>query len=285
MKKLLLLSIVIVTSLIGVNVKAQSYSTGANPFPGATHSYSVTPTSGHTYDWVVYVGSVGAGNIVSTGSSPVATITGNGSANITIKWAESVDYSKEYVVVVTEKNGNCENSKGLPVQPKQSAFDLTVSGGTSCYSNSVVVSWTGGQNATDVKYGHGSSILTYTITPAGVKGNETWSFLPGFTYSQTPGITGTAVYTQGSTALTPNGSTGLVTATGTTPVTVTLTAINSISYDNTSAANAQDYAATLSLKGIVSGSGAIQKTGPDAGADNADVVVSRPNTSQITTDN
>lgn len=284
MKKLLFLSLILVLALISLNANAQTYSTGAKPFPGATHNYSVGSTAGHTYDWVVYIGSVGAGNIVSTGTSPIAIITGDGAAAVTIKWAATVDITKEYIVVVTEKNGTCENSKGLPIQPVASTFDLTVAGGTACYTNAVTVAWSGGQVAADIKYTHGVATLVYTITPTGVKSSETWSFKPAFTYSQASGITGNAVYTQGSTTLTPDGS-GILTATGTAPVTVTLTATNSNEYTNASAANAQDYATTLAITEVASGSGAIQKTGTGAGADNADVAVSRPNTSQIGTDN
>lgn len=283
MKKLLFISLILVITLISLNANAQSYSTGAKPFPGATHNYSVGSITGHTYDWVVYKGSIGAGNIVSEGASPIATIAGVGAA-VTIKWAPTVDITAEYIVVVTEKNGTCENSKGLPIQPVASTFDLTVAGGTACYTNPVTVAWAGGQTATDVKYTHGVATLVYTITPSGVKTSETWSFNPAFTYSQTS-ITGSTVYTQGSTTLTPDGTTGIVTATGTAPVTVTLTATNANEYTNASAANAQDYATTLAITAVTSGSGAIQKTGQGAGADNADVAVSRPNTTQIGTDN
>lgn len=75
-------------------------------------------------------------------------------------------------------------------------------------------------------------------------------------------------------------SAGVYTVTGPQTVTVAVTIDNQNSYTNASADNAQNYEATMTLSDVACGTGSVEK---DATNNDGAVDVSRPNTSQITT--
>ncbi len=273
-----LLSLLIV---MGMSANVMAQSTGSNPYPGATHNYSVS-SSATSWVWKVYKGSM-ATEVTTFPGSGIEAFTASGN-NVDITWATDAAPGDEYIVVVEETDdAGCMNSKGLPVIITPSTFDLIVTnGGDACYANSVVVGWTGGQAAASVTYDHGEAEITYTIAADGVGASETWSFKPNFSYSPT-GTFSETFTVAGSVSGPILESGGVYTLEGAETATITVTVDNGNSYDNDSAADAQDFTATLSLSDVKSGTGAVERTDTDNNEDSLDV--SRPNTSQISTDN
>ncbi|MHA7112341.1 hypothetical protein [Sunxiuqinia elliptica] len=281
MKKLFTLLSLFVVIGMSANVFAQS-STGSAPYPGAMHNYSVNggTNNGSSFTWDVLdassssvVGSIATISAVGSGAKTDATV------NIT--WAATAVPGTEYIVVVEETDASgCKNSKGLPVIITQSAFDLiVVNGGNACYENSVEVTWSGGQAEGDVTYDHGTAEVTYTVKAEGVGATETWQFTPGVAFTQTD-IVATTVTVKDETSNVVSESAGVYSLTGPQTVTITVVVDNNNIYNNGSAANAQDFTATLSLTNVAAGTGAVES---DATNNSDNLSVSRPNTSQITT--
>lgn len=285
MKKFALLLTAILMTAISANVFAQTspgYSTGQFPFPGAEHTYSVNTSGGSsTYAWTVYKGSIATENEVTAGGTDITSISASDN-EVTIVWATTATPTEEFILVVEETDENsCKNSKALPIVVTESTFDLIVTnGGNACYTNSVVVSWTEGVSETDVTYDHGVAEITYEIEADGLGSNETWSFIPDFTYNQTNiSETSVTVVDESSNSVSP--SSGVYTLTGPQTATITVTVDNDNVYDNSSSNAAQNYTATLSLTAIASGTGAVESDDTN----NSDVLtVSRPNTTQISFD-
>ena len=163
MKKLFTLLSLMALICVSANVWAQS--TGTNPAPGATHSYSVEVNSGSTYEWSVTKNST----TVSAGSDAVLSAT-TGNA-ITITWANTLTPSATdyYYVHVIETNGSCKNEKVLPVKIAASQFYVTIAAATptDCWDSDVTVVETGTAAAPTVAYNHGNVTVEYTVTPHG----------------------------------------------------------------------------------------------------------------------
>lgn len=276
MKKLLFLSVIFVLALVSLNSYGQAYSTGVKPYPGATHTYQVPKVGANTYTWNLYKGAVGT---AVPASEAIVTPADN---IVTIKWADNVTVSNEYVLVLTEATTSglsCQNTVALPVQIVASEFDLEVLGnGDACYTAPVTVAWTGGQNASNVKYTHGNATLIYTVSATGLGTSESWSFKPNLTYDQ--GVTPVSIdVKKGSTTLVATNDIYTVTG-GPGSVTVTVIVNNTIEYTNSSTANAQNFTGTLTLSDVASGTGAVEKQ-VGAKSNNAAVAVKRPDRAVI----
>lgn len=267
MKKIVLLFAAFIFAAVTANTYAQS--SGTAPAPGATHTYSITPgDSNNEIQWTVY-------NADFSTEATVATVSAPNSASTTITWASSVTPGDWYYVQVVETDSeSCSNTKVLPVQITESNFylELDAANSTACYDNAVSVSIV--DNAP--VYDHGNATLVFTVTPENLSGNYTgYSFdlaidVPdGF--DATPSFSSNASMTASTVTVTDNNA-----------VTITYTVDNTNSYYNDSAANAQDYTATVSISNGVSINGVSEN---DTDNDNSDFTeVSRPNTSGITTD-
>ena len=282
MKKLVFLFAAVVLIAISANVWAQTspgYSTGQFPFPGATHVYNVTNTPGSGYVWKIYKTDLTneiTSSIPGEGIQAFTTSTNT----VTIQWATNAAPDDEYILVVEETNSaGCKNTKALPVKVTASNFDLVVAnGGNGCYSNSVIVAWAGGVTPASVTYDHGVATVSYTVTASGLGAAEDWTFKPNFTFSQTNIAETTVTVTNGASAtVTPDGS-GVYTLTGNQVATVTVVVDNNNTYNNSSAANAQDYTATMTLSDVSAETGAVEK---DATNNDDVLTVARPNTTQI----
>lgn len=263
-------------AFVAISSSAFGQSEGTKPYPGATHNYSVTENASATYSWAVYK----KGDLTTDLNGSDATITSSTAYSTDITWASTLTAGDEYIVVVTETlSSGCSNSKALPVIITTSTFDLVATtGGDACYKDAVQIGWTGGQTATDVTYTHGVATVTYTVTATGVAGTETWSFAPVMTYDQT-GVSTSTVTVSGSVSGSVTAVSGVYTLTGAETATVTVVADNVTAYDNTSAADAQDYTATMTLSNVSCGTGSIESDTTN----NADVAdVARPATSGIT---
>jgi len=281
MKKLVFLFAAVVLIAISANVWAQTspgYSTGQFPFPGATHVYNVTNTPGSGYVWKIYKTDLTneiTSSIPGEGIQAFTTSTNM----VTIQWAISAAPDDEYILVVEETNSaGCKNTKALPVKVTASNFDLVVAnGGNACYTNSVVVAWAGGVTPASVTYDHGVATVSYTVTASGLGATEDWTFKPNFTYSQTDIVETTVTIKDGSNNTVLPAS-GIYTLTGNQTATVTVVVDNNNSYNNSSAANAQDYTATMTLSDVSAETGAVEK---DATNNDDVLTVARPNTTQI----
>lgn len=270
-------------ALVALSSTAFGQSTGTAPYPGATHTYSVTSTTGAEYTWKVYKGTH-ATDVTTTSVS----ISGSGNS-VQITWLSAqVAADEEYLVEVTEKitATGCQNTKALPVKIAASNFDLIVAAdGDECYSSAVTVAWTGGQETSSVTYTHGDATIGYTIEAKGVGTSETWTFKPNFTYldgaSNTTGFSQVVtVKDASSNTVNADATTGVYTISGIQTVSVSVVVTNGNTYDNTSDVAAQNYTATMTLSNVASGTGSVEKTSsPDnnVGAVN----VSRPSTTQI----
>lgn len=281
MKKLFLLLVAVTFTAISANVFAQS--TGLKPAPGATHAYSVALNVGSTYDWKIYDTS---GNVITVSSDDITSLTPNTAGDtLFITWDAGADTDIEYLVTVTEEitATSCSNTKALPIIITTSTFDLIVgnTGDQNCYSSPVTIEWTGGQTAASVTYKHGAASYAFTVEGTGVGATESWTFSLGLVNDPTDATTTTVtVEDQSATPVEITQVAGVYTLTGAQTVNVTVDVTNNTTYDNDSAANAQDFSATITLGDITSGTGAIESNGANNGGVE---YVARPNTSGIST--
>lgn len=270
MKKFFTLLSLLIVMGMSANIMAQS--TGETPAPGATHSYSVTGNTGSTYTW-----SVTAGDL-TTPAGDDATITGSG-ASVSITWASTVAAGNWYYVHVVEADGSCTNEKVLPVQITASNFYVSVAAdnATACYNDPVSVSLDGNTP----EYSHGDVTLTYTITPSGVNATSGgYEFDFDLNTNLPTGYTAAAP-TVSSGSATISGST--ITVSDINAVTLEFVVTNGNTYTNANDGSgiAADFTATLSITNGVTGNGVSDNT---SGTYSADTNVSRPHTSEITTD-
>ncbi|GET20318.1 hypothetical protein [Prolixibacter denitrificans] len=302
MKKLIILSLIAFFALGSAKVFAQS--TGKNPYPGATHTYSVTEhleTDGatpYTYTWEVLDA---AGNDASTVAEIDKTSgTNDGTTNsISITWKSNVTTGVYYLVKVTEKDASgCENTRALPVMPKASTFDLAVEPGGSnsgmfCYDGKVNVNFN--SSTGDVTYDHGTATVTYKVSVSGIGTSETWGFNIGsITATGNSGFDATKVVADltasGIVSVSDANGSGTVTydktnqsvsvAAGVTSVNVKIELDNNNGYGIDAPVDAQDFTETLNISNPHCSSGAVESTSNDN--NHADVTVSRPDTSPIT---
>lgn len=266
MKKLFIFFTAVVLIAISANLYAQS--TGTTPAPGATHEYFITPgNSANNIEWTVYE------NDFSTVATD-ATIDDNTAATTDITWASTVTPGTWYYVQVIETDGEgCSNTKVLPVQITESDFFLELSAdeATACYNNAVSVSIV--SNAP--QYDHGTATIDFTVTPSNLSASYTgYTFDLALTvpsgFSSTPTFSANASW---------DGTT--VTVTDNSLVTISFEVDNGNTYDNSSAADAQDFTATAAISNGQSANGVSEN---DTANDNTDATnVSRPNTSGIGT--
>jgi hypothetical protein len=269
MKKLVFLFAAVLLTAMSVNVFAQS--TGTTPAPGATHSYFITPGNvANTIAWTVLKSDF------STPAGADAAIDDASAATTDITWASGLTIGAWYYVQVIETDGDgCSNTKVLPVQITESDFTLTLAAAnpTACYDGAVSVSIVSNAPV----YDHGNATLEFTVTPGASLATSSYT---GYTfnlnitvptgYDATPAFSANASLT-GST----------VTVTDNDAVTITYTIDNTNEYDNSSAANAQDYTATVEISAGKTINGVSEN---DTDNDNTDATaVSRPNTSGIGT--
>jgi len=271
MKKLVLLFAAVLFAAISANLYAQS--TGTTPAPGATHEYTITPgDAGNTITW-----SVTKGNL-TTDAGADANILSSSAATTDIKWnVSTAEIGTWYYVHVLEDDGTCTNEKVLPVQITASPFylDIAAANATQCYDAAVVVSLV---NPSTVNYDHGTATINFTVTPHNLSASYTgYTFdlalaVPaGFDYTTTPPTFSSNASWDGTT----------VTVTDNSLVTISFAVDNTNTYDNGSAANAQDFTATASVSGGLSSNG-VSDNGSD-GTYNDATDVARPNTSGIST--
>ena len=271
MKKLVLFFTAVLLTAISTNIFAQS--TGTAPAPGATHSYFITPGNvANDIQWTVYEADF---STVATD----ATIASSTSATTDITWASTVSVDDWYYVQVVETDGDgCSNTKVLPVQITESDFTLTLaaSSATACYDNAVAVSIV--SNAPE--YDHGAATIEFTVTPGVSLASSSYTgyvfdldlTVPtGFDYATTPPTFSANASWDGTT----------VTVTNNAAVTVSFNIDNTNTYDNSSAAAAQDFTATATLTNGETINGVSEN---DSANDNNDATdVARPNTSGIGT--
>ncbi|WP_163322571.1 pilus assembly protein [Draconibacterium mangrovi] len=268
MKKLIFLLTAVVMTAFSSGVFAQS--TGVEPAPGATHNYNIAPgDGGNTILWTVTKGNL----TTSAGTEVVIATPSAASTNIT--WTTSIDTTVMYYVHVLETDGaGCSNEKVLPVNPEPSDFylEIAAANATQCYDGAVVVSLA---DPTTINYDHGTATINFTITPNNLSASYTgYTFdlalaVPtGFDYTTTPPTFSANASWDGTT----------VTVTDNSLVTVSFAVDNTNTYDNSSAADAQDFTATAS----VSGGKAINGVSDNGDGTYSDATnVARPNTSGI----
>lgn len=266
MKKLFILLAAVALTAMSAKVFAQS--TGETPAPGATHSYFITPgNSSNTIKWTVY----------ESDFSTIATdadIDDDAAATTDITWASSVTPGTWYYVQVVETDGeDCSNTKVLPVQITESNFYLTLeaANATACYDDAVSVTIV--SNAP--QYDHGTATINFTVTPDNLSSAYTgYEFDLALTvpsgYTSTTTISANASWDGTTVTVTDNGN-----------VEISFEVVNGNTYDNNSAADAQDFTATATISNGVTTNGVSEN---DSANDNTDATdVSRPNTSGIET--
>lgn len=269
MKKLVFLLAAVLFTAMSANVFAQS--TGTAPAPGATHSYFITPGNGaNTIAWTVLKSdfATSAGSDVTIGDATSATTD--------ITWASGLNVGDWYYVQVVETDGACSNTKVLPVQITESDFTLTLAAtnSTACYDAPVSVSIVSYAPV----YDHGNATLIFTVTPGASLASSSYT---GYSFNLDitvpTGFNATPTFSSNASILSGN----TVTVTDNAAVTITYTVDNTNTYDNSSAANAQDYTATVAISAGKTINGVSEN---DTAGDNTDATdVSRPNTSGIGT--
>ena len=258
--------------LVGISANVFAQSTGTNPSPGATHSYSVTDNATSSYAW-----SVTRGDLTTAAGADASLSSTTGNA-INITWASGLTVGDWYYVHVVETQAGCTNEKVLPVQITASNFFLALAAdnATSCYDGPVSVSL----NVNDPEYDHGDVTLTYTITPSGVNtssGGYSFNFdlatnLPAGYTTVAPTVSAGNASVAGST----------VTVTDENAVTLQFVVTNGNTYTNVTDATgtAADFTATVGISNGVTGNG-VSDNGSGTYSGGTDV--SRPHTTTITT--
>lgn len=254
--------------LIGMSASVFAQSTGTNPAPGATHTYSVTD-NGNSYTWSVTKGDL------TTSAASDATITGSG-ASVNIKWASTVTADDWYYVHVIEDDGTCKNEKVLPVQITASQFNLAIAASkeTQCYDGDVSISLDGNEP----KYDHGNTTISFVVSPTGLSSSYSgYTFDISLALSQV-GVSQTNATVSSNASISGN----TVSVADNNAVTITYTVDNTNEYDNSTdaAGTAADYTATATISNGVSSNGVSDNTsGTYSDATN----VARPHTTKITT--
>ncbi|WP_321369690.1 hypothetical protein [uncultured Draconibacterium sp.] len=265
MKKLVFLLTAVVMTAFSTSVFAQS--TGENPAPGATHSYFITPgDAGNDISWSIVKDDLSA--------SDAGIISVIESDSISIAWADTVTVGDWYYVQVIETDGTCSNTKILPVQIVESDFTLTLAAtaATACYDNAVSVSIVSNAPV----YDHGTATLEFTVTPDNLSSSyDGYQFDLSMTIPT--GFSSTPTFTSGNASW--DGTT--VTVTDNNAVTISYEVENGNSYDNGSAADAQDFTATAEISNGKSANGVSENNTDDDNSDST--AVARPNTSGIGT--
>lgn len=267
MKKLLFLLTAVVLTAISADTFAQS--TGLKPAPGATHSYFITPgNAANTIAWTVY-----EDDFLTVATD--ATVATDDAATTNIKWASTVNVGDWYYVQVVETDGSCSNTKVLPVQVTESDFTLTLAAtsATACYKNAVSVSIVSNAPV----YDHGDAEIAFTVTPGSLAGSS----YSGYQFDLDITVPTDYNSTPAFSANVSDFTSGTVTVDDNEAVTITYTIDNTNSYNNGSAADAQDYTATVEISNGVTDNGVSENTTVDDNTDATDV--SRPNTSGIQT--
>jgi hypothetical protein len=269
MKKLVFLFVAVLLTAMSANVFAQS--TGTNPAPGAKHNYLITPgNTTNGFQWTVFEDDFSTVATIATVATPTLAATD-------ITWASTVTVGDWYYVQVVETDGDgCSNTKVLPVQITESDFTLTLAATnpTACYQNAVSVSIV---NNAPV-YSHGAAEIEFTVTPGASLAASNYD---GYTFNL--GITVPTGYnaTPSFSSNVTDFTSGVVTVDDNALVTITYTVNNTNTYNNSSAPNAQDYTATVTITNGKTINGVSEN---DTDNDNTDATdVSRPNTSGITT--
>ncbi|WP_297097683.1 hypothetical protein [uncultured Draconibacterium sp.] len=268
MKKLVFLLTAVIAIAFSSSVFAQS--TGTNPAPGATHSYFITPgNSSNTITWTVYEDDF---ETVASEAS-VVTVT---SDSVNITWASTVTPNTWYYVQVVESEGDCSNTKVLPVQIKESDFTLTLAAtyATACYDNAVSVSIVNNSP----EYYHGTADLEFTVSPGEELQASSYSGYQ-FDLSLTVPAGFSADTTFSSNVSSFDGTTVFVSDNN--DVTISFLVDNENTYDNESLPNAQDFTATVEILNGKTVNGVSENNTDDDNSDSTDV--SRPNTSGIGT--
>ncbi len=270
MKKLVFLFAAVLLTAISANVFAQS--TGTTPAPGATHSYFITPgNSGNSILWTVWKGDL---------SSPAGTdavIDDATAATTGITWASGLNVGDWYYVMVVETDGTmCSNTKVLPVQITESDFTLTLTAAnaTDCYDGAVSVSIVSNAPV----YDHGNTTLVFTVSPNSTLDGSSYS---GYEFDLDITVPANFNATPAFSSNVIDFTSGKVKTDDNADVTITYTIDNTNTYDNSSAADAQDYTATVVITNGKTVNGVSENNTDD---DNQDATaVSRPNTSGIGT--
>ncbi|MDO8952757.1 MAG: hypothetical protein Q7U86_09045, partial [Draconibacterium sp.] len=136
----------------------------------------------------------------------------------------------------------CSNTKVLPVQITESDFTLTLAAAnsTACYDGAVSVSIVSNAPV----YDHGNATLIFTVTPGTSLATSSYT---GYTFNLNitvpTGYNATPAFSGNVTDFTA----GTVTVNNNNAVTITYTIDNTNSFDNSSAADAQDYTATVAI--------------------------------------
>ena len=266
MKKLVLFFAAVLMTAISSSLFAQN--TGTTPTPSSTWEYSVTDNS-NNYAWTVTKG----GLTIDAGTDAVITQVAN-APTITIAWASTVTVGDWYYVHVIEDDGSCTNEKVLAVQITASQFYLSILTGqaTACYDGGVTVTLDGNTP----KYNHGTSTVTYTVTPNGMGTATDYEFdfaevlLPSAGLSSVPSVSSGDATISGST----------VTVNDANAVTLQFIITNATLFDNSTdpAGIAADFNQKISHSGGINSKGVTDNgTGP---AD-ANTNVARPHTTTI----
>lgn len=268
MKKLVFLLTAVLLTAFSSGVFAQS--TGTNPAPGATHSYFITPgNSSSTITWTVYEDDFAT----EASKASVVPVT---SDSVNITWASNVTPDSWYYVQVVETDGDCSNTKVLPVQIKESDFTLTLAATseTACYDNAVSVSIV--NNAPE--YYHGTANLEFTVSPGEELQASSYSgYQFDLSLAVPDGFSADTTFSSNVTSF--DGTTVIVSDNN--DVTINLLVDNENTYNNSALPNAQDFTATVEISNGKTVNGVAENDTDDDNTDSTDV--SRPNTSGIGT--
>jgi hypothetical protein len=269
MKKLFVLLTFLVLILMSADVFAQS--TGTKPAPGAKHNYSITD-NGNSVLWTVTKGDLttpaGTDVVIDAGTSYATDIT----------WAAGLTTGDWYYVHVVETDAlSCSNVKILPVQITASQFYLTLAAAneTQCYDGAVTVS-IDLEDPSMIKYDHGNATIVFTVTPAGLSGNQN-----GYSFDlnlDVPANFSATMVFSGNASI----SDGVVTVDDNNAVTITYTVDNTNILTNATDADgtAADFTATVT---IANGKAINGVSDNGTGLKTDGTLVSRPHTSGIQT--
>lgn len=208
MKKLLLLSIFALFTLVSANVFGQNSGTPINPSIGDINTYSVALHAGSTYAWTLEAAATGGGTDLFAAATIASTAATN-SNSVTVTWLNPVA-NTVYFLHLTETNATCSNRKVLAIQPVNNfkldivnvdASGVTLTGGTSTNNTTCApaigntIAWNGSNpvtagNATNFNYNYGTTTFYYKVIASGINFNNT-SWIPSIAIAQNNGVNAT----------------------------------------------------------------------------------------------